>query len=209
MGEYMYKVLNLKYLDILKINELNIDSRCTVISGPSGCGKTTLVNLLRGTDYNYEGTIEFFGQDLKQYDFLELQKKIISLPQESVLLAKTVKAEFKITSELLELEYNENKIKQLLALCKLDVKLNQETSKFSGGEKQRLMIARTLFAQRKLIIFDEPTSALDVETSQLIANNLKAYVNENDCYLIVISHDQIFLNDSDFTVVKLGGNNGY
>lgn len=209
MGEHMYKVLNLKYLDILNINELNINSHCTVISGPSGCGKTTLVNLLRGTDYNYEGTIEFFDQDLKQYDFWDLQKQIISLPQESVLLGKTVKAEFEITTELLGLEYNENKIKQLLSLCKLDVKLNQETSKFSGGEKQRLMIARTLFVQRKLIIFDEPTSALDAKTSQLIVNNLKAYVNENDCYLIVISHDQIFLNDSDFTVVKLGGNNGY
>ncbi len=202
----MYKVLNLKYLDILKIDKLNIDDRCTVISGPSGCGKTTLVNLLRGTDYNYEGLIEFCNKDLKKYDFLELQKMIISLPQESVLLGRTVKEEFTITAQLLSLEFDENKIKKILSLCELNVELNQETKKFSGGEKQRLMIARTLFAKRKLIIFDEPTSALDINTSQIIVNNLKTYVNENDCYLIVISHDQIFLNDSDFTVVKLRGN---
>lgn len=200
----LYEIQNLKYLNILNIKALNISKgEISIIYGPSGSGKTTLVNILKGQHYNYDGDVKFNGELMKNKNILNFKHEIGVLCQNSLLLGKTVKEEFDIVSKLLNINICNEEINKMLQIVDLDVDLNLSTQNMSGGQKQRLYLARTLSTNKVVYILDEPTSALDAKTVKKVMNNLHDYVQETKKTIILISHDLNIINDLKFNKIDM------
>ena len=163
--------------------------------GPSGAGKSTLVKLLVGLYRPQEGTIFYNGKQGNDIDFDELRGQIGFVTQDTQLFSGTIK------ENLLFAAPNANDLDILDALKKascdgllsraekgLETMIGEGGLKLSGGEKQRLSIARALIRHPHLLIFDEATSALDSLTEEAITNTIRAISAEKDQITVMIAH---------------------
>ncbi len=173
------------------------------IIGESGTGKTTLINLIIGLLPPLEGKIIVDDQDIS-FNLHKWQNIIGYVPQNIFLLDDTLLKNIALGVE--ENEINNDKINSLIKLTKLtklvnqskkklDVNVGELGSKISGGERQRLGIARALYKDPKILILDESTSALDIETEQEIINDIHNIMRDKT--MIVISHRKSTLNKCD------------
>ena len=163
--------------------------------GPSGAGKSTLVKLLVGLYEAQEGKILVNGVDTHQINMNELRNQISFVTQDTQLFAGT------ITENLAFVAPNATKEEMLLALTKascsnildkggngLDTLIGEGGLKLSGGEKQRLSIARALLRHPHLLIFDEATSSLDSITEESITDTIRQLSAEREQITIMIAH---------------------
>jgi ATP-binding cassette subfamily B protein len=163
--------------------------------GPSGAGKSTLVKLLVGLYQAQEGKILVNGVDTNDINMNELRNQISFVTQDTQLFAGT------ITENLAFVAPNASKEEMLLALTKasctnildkggngLDTLIGEGGLKLSGGEKQRLSIARALLRHPHLLIFDEATSSLDSLTEESITDTIKQLSAEREQITIMIAH---------------------
>ncbi len=204
----LFEIKDLKYKNILNIPSLTIEKgKITILNGKSGSGKSLLFSLLTAKDYNYEGDILLEGKSIKNHPMSEVFKKIAFLDQEYVLLGTTIAEEFTMICNFLNITYNENKILELLQGVDLSYSLSTKTQNFSGGEKQRLCIARTFYVDREIIMLDEPTSALDENNAIKIMNQLQEYIKNSNKTVVMISHDKNIINDDKYKHIDLGDYN--
>lgn len=145
------------------------------IAGVSGVGKTTLVSLLQRLYEPQEGTVLVNGQDIRQYRLEDIRRRIGVLGQELVLFGGTVRENLLFGNE-------GSSDEELLAACAevgledcirrlprgLDTPLGTDAADMSGGQKQRLMLARLLLRDVDVLILDEATSALDTQTEKAV-----------------------------------------
>lgn len=175
------------------------------IIGATGSGKTTLVSLLARYYDATEGSIKLFGNDINQYSKKDLRETVGIVLQNSVLFKGTIKdnllmANNKSDEEILKaLE-----ISQALEVVKnCENQLNSEVfqggSNFSGGQKQRLSIARTLLSDPKILILDDSSSALDFLTDKNLRDAIKKL--NNDLALLIISSRCASIINADKIVV--------
>lgn len=166
------------------------------ILGKSGAGKTSLVNMMCGFLKPHSGKILIDGNELKRENYLSWQKKISLVEQNVYLFNDTIKnnivlngANERIDHERLDESIKKAQLTELINKVSngLETIINQNSSNISGGERQRIGIARAFYRNSKLIILDEPTSSLDEENSNKI---LKLLQNINDKTIIIISHEQ-------------------
>jgi ATP-binding cassette subfamily B protein len=163
--------------------------------GPSGAGKSTLVKLLVGLYQAQEGKILVNGVDTNHINMNELRNQISFVTQDTQLFAGT------ITENLAFVAPNATKEEMLLALTKssctnildkggngLDTLIGEGGLKLSGGEKQRLSIARALLRHPHLLIFDEATSSLDSITEESITDTIRQLSAEREQITIMIAH---------------------
>lgn len=162
------------------------------IVGESGCGKSTLASLLCGTTKGYSGSITIGGVEIKDIDEKTLMNNITAVNFNSYIFAGTVK------ENLLIADSNASDEKMIDALNMvnlwsflseqngLDTKLNQQGSNFSGGQRQRLAIARALLHNTPIYVFDEVTSNIDAESE----NDIMAVIHNMAKIktVILISH---------------------
>lgn len=163
--------------------------------GPSGSGKSTLVKLLVGLYRPATGNIEYNGVDGNDIDFDELRSQIGFVTQDTQLFAGTIKENLLFVNphasddEILEAL---RKSASHSILAKADNGINSIIGeggiKISGGEKQRLSIARALLRKPKLLIFDEATSSLDSITEEEITNTIKDVSNIGEQVTVLIAH---------------------
>ncbi len=163
--------------------------------GPSGAGKTTLVKLLVGLYTPKEGDIFYNGYNGDKIDFDELRERIGFVTQDTQLFSGTIKENLLFVNpsatdaecyEVLE----KSSAKNLLARADkgLDTVIGEGGVKVSGGEKQRLSIARALLRRPDILIFDEATSALDSLTEEEISKTVREISNSKDLMTILIAH---------------------
>ncbi len=149
------------------------------IVGETGSGKTTISRLLMGFDVPSSGTILLNGTNYQKFRLDQIRKKMSLVPQEPPLLSGNILDNI----TFFDPEPDKQFVDQLVKWCELESTLSrfpdglltnvQEAGiGISGGEKQRIAIARALYTKADLIIFDEATSALDMETENRIFNNL-------------------------------------
>ncbi|MFM9945838.1 MAG: ABC transporter ATP-binding protein [Bacteroidia bacterium] len=163
--------------------------------GPSGSGKTTMVKLLVGLYHPLEGNITYDGIDGKEIDLDNLREQIGFVTQDTQLFAGTIK------ENLLFVKPNatDHQIMEVLqkASCQslldrankgIDTMIGEGGVKVSGGEKQRLSIARALLRNPSLLVFDEATSSLDSITEDEITQTIKGINTTRDMITIIIAH---------------------
>lgn len=190
------------------------DNEKLLIIGPSGCGKTTLIRCINGLEKIDSGNIYLNDVNVKNIDKVYLKNKIGMVFQNYNLFPHlTVGENIALAPTILKLgtkkEIN-NTVRELLEKVNILDKINEYPKKLSGGEKQRIAIARALATKPEIILLDEPTSALDPGT----INDLLELLNElsKTTTIVVVSHDMdliknyadkvLFLKDGE--IVKYG-----
>lgn len=163
--------------------------------GPSGAGKSTLVKLLVGLYYPGEGHIFFNDFDSKDIRYNQLRRQIGFVTQDTQLFAGTIKDNLLFvkpdaTDEEMRNALHKAAVDYLLKKTPkgMDTLLGENGMKLSGGEKQRISIARALLRQPRLLIFDEATSALDSLTEESITNTIRGISLDKQQITILIAH---------------------
>jgi putative ABC transport system ATP-binding protein len=158
---------------------------CTVIVGPSGAGKTTLLRLLDRLEEPSSGEIRFHNKPLRSYDVLELRRRVGLLQQQPVLLGETVRADVKTARP----DLDDSEAVVLLDRVGLTPEfLERETASLSGGEAQRVCLARTLSVGPEVLLADEPTSALDEFATAAVERTLRSLV-DGGLTTVLVTHD--------------------
>lgn len=188
----MFSLKQVKYKDILSIRHLDMKTnKITCILGQSGSGKTTLLKLLNKLISQDEGTIYYKGKSLSDSDAVQLRREVVMLPQTPAIFSGSVKENL-----LIGLEYSERspesevKLKEVLNRVHLKKELDQSAERLSGGEKQRIALARILLMHPEVLLLDEPSSALDRETEEIIIKSLVDYTKSNNKTLIMVTHSK-------------------
>jgi len=163
--------------------------------GPSGSGKTTLMKLLVGLYKTQEGTIKYNEIDCNKVNYDELRGQIGFVTQDTQLFSGTIKENLLfVNPNATESELNDvlekASCQNLLSRAEkgMDTMIGEGGLKLSGGEKQRLSIARALLRKPHLLIFDEATSALDSITEEEINTTIRAVSSEEEQITILIAH---------------------
>jgi ATP-binding cassette, subfamily B, bacterial len=178
-----------------KINFRAVTGETVAFVGPSGSGKTTLMKLLVGLYRPQEGKILYNGLDETSINFDDLRNQIGFVTQDTQLFSGTIRENLLFVypkasdEELLEV-LKKASCQSILSRAEkgLDTMIGEGGLKLSGGEKQRLSIARALLRNPHVLIFDEATSSLDSLTEEEITNTIKEVSSMNDQITILIAH---------------------
>jgi putative ABC transport system ATP-binding protein len=159
--------------------------RCTALAGPSGAGKSTLLRLLDRLEEPTSGTVSLHGRALASYDVLEVRRRVGLVQQAPVLLGATVLEDLRTGRPAL----TEDEAVDLLARTGLaDQALTRATASLSGGEAQRLCLARALAVGPEVLLLDEPTSALDAVAAMSVERVVRSLVADG-MTAVLVSHD--------------------
>lgn len=208
-GALMFELKNIVYKDILEIEELKIlGERITCIVGPSGAGKSTLLRLLNNLINPDRGEISYLGQPLMKKDPIKLRREVMMLGQNTVIFPASIEDNLLKIFKLLERKPPQRKnLEQILEFVQLDKPLETKADRLSGGEKQRLALARLLLLDPAVLLLDEPSSDLDDKTEEVIVNGLVKYVSVNNKTMIMITHSKKIAKNygDDIITINNGG----
>ena len=204
---------NLKKINVLKkVSYKFKKGKIYSIIGPSGSGKSTLLNLLSLIDRPSSGSVMIDDNNINfndsQNNDLLRAKKIGIIYQQDNLLSDFTALENIYMASLAagnNKELSLSKAKSLLRKVGLTSRINHFPSQLSGGEKQRISIARALINNPQIILADEPTGSLDLNTAKGIFDLLKNQINSNRL-IIFATHNRFFANKSDCLLEIVNGN---
>ena len=181
----------------------------TSIVGKSGSGKSTLIDLLVGVLDQNEGSIKIDNEDLRNIDLISFREKIAYVTQDTILFNDTIENNLKLisskkfkTSDIwksLEAANLKTFVKKLPQ--QLKTKIGERGVQFSGGQKQRLSLARALLKNPKILILDEATSSLDSLSESEIYKTIDKLLKKNNVTIIIIAHKLSTLKHSHKIIV--------
>jgi putative ABC transport system ATP-binding protein len=158
---------------------------CTAVTGPSGAGKTTLLRLLNRLEEPGAGRVCLDGRPLPGLDVLALRRRVALVAQAPVLLTSQVLDELRAGQPGLD----EVQAAGLLEQVSLPpAMLARSTAGLSGGEAQRLCLARALAARPQVLLLDEPTSALDPASTTAVEQVAQSFIAAGGS-VVIVSHD--------------------
>ena len=215
-GSIRFDAVNFKYSDTAKsaaLQDINLDikSGMTVgIIGGTGSGKTTLVQLISRLYDVSGGTVSVGNEDVRRYDITALRNAVAFVLQKNLIFSGTIAENLRWGNENATDE-------ELIEACKLaqadefinsfpdgyNTMIEQGGTNVSGGQKQRLCIARALLKRPKILILDDSTSAVDTKTDALIRAGFKKYIPETT--KIIIAQRIASVEDADMIIVMDGG----
>ena len=182
------------------------------IMGPSGSGKSTLLNLLSLIDRPTSGSIAYQNKQInfdnsKENDILRANKIGIIYQQDNLLADFTALENVYLANLTIEKnkEISIAKSRQLLKKVGLSNRVDHFPSELSGGEKQRVSIARALINNPQVILADEPTGSLDQVTAASVFDIIKKQINSNRI-IIFATHNRFFAKKSDCILEIVNGN---
>lgn len=197
--------------NVLEDIDLHIQSGETIgIIGGTGSSKTSLVNLISRLYDVSEGSVKVGGRDVREYDISSLRNQVAVVLQKNVLFSGTIK-------ENLRWGNQDATDEELMEACRLaqadefvrafpkgyDTYIEQGGTNVSGGQKQRLCIARALLKKPKILILDDSTSAVDTQTDALIRKSFREYIPETT--KIIIAQRISSVEDADRIIVMESG----
>lgn len=218
-GSVDFNGVNFKYSKKAKRNALeniniHIKSGMTVgIIGGTGSGKSSLVQLIPRLYDVTDGSVLVGGVDVREYDIKALRDSVAMVLQKNLLFSGTIKENLRWGNELA----TDDEIKEACQLSQADefvesfpdgydTKIEQGGTNVSGGQKQRLCIARALLKKPKILILDDSTSAVDTKTDALIRAGFKKFIPETT--KIIIAQRITSVEDADMIIVMNNGRIG-
>ena len=190
---------------------LHIKSGMTVgILGDTGSSKSTLVQLIPRLYDTTEGSVKVGGRDVREYDIKTLRDSVAMVLQKNLLFSGTINENLRWG----DADATEDEIKEACRLAQADefvmsfpdgyeTKIEQGGTNVSGGQKQRLCIARALLKNPKILILDDSTSAVDTKTDMLIRTGFKTYIPETT--KIIIAQRVASVQDADLILIMHNG----
>jgi putative ABC transport system ATP-binding protein len=197
--EHLNKTVQTSQGEIHILKDINFTlhaKEIVAILGSSGSGKTTLLSIMAGLDPNYLGSVKLFGQELStlsENQRAELRKSDVGFVFQSFLLIPELTA---LENICLPLEiantFNPESLKhaqELLEKIGLSERANHYPATLSGGEQQRIALARAFIVQPKILFLDEPTGSLDSENGKIIIETLFQFNQDLGTTIVMVTHD--------------------
>ena len=204
-----YSYPNNKNSSITNINCCIEKNKITGVLGTTGSGKTTLVSIVSGLLEPSVGNVKIDKQKLNTSNIAAWKNMISYVPQETIIIDGSISDNITLGLS----EKNENsKIIEALKYAKLDKfipfinskkMMGERGIKISGGERQRIGLARAIYDDKEIIILDEPFSALDKKTAKTVLTNIR---NLNKYTLIIVTHDKFVVPFCDNVITLKNGN---
>lgn len=192
------------------VNNLNLEiceKEFSLILGASGCGKTSLLNAIGGMLHPKSGSVVYNGQDITKFrgaKATNYRKETVGFifQQYNLISDLTAKENIEVASSLVEDKYS---AEEVLSLVGLKEKINNYPGQMSGGEQQRVCIARALVKKPKLLLCDEPTGALDTNNAISVMKILQDLVKKQNVPVVMITHNSEFASLADHYVLMSNG----
>ena len=211
----LVKIYDGSAVEVTAIDRVNLNIEAgefTAIVGPSGSGKTTLLNMIGGLDSPTSGSITIDGVDitrLKSKQLTDFRLKNIGFVFQSYNLIPVLTAA-ENTSFVLELQKREksfinDRTKSILTDVGLSAKMNSRPNQMSGGEQQRVAVARAMASGPKFIIADEPTANLDTKNTEKLLEMMEEMNEKRGITFIFSTHDQRVISKAHRIIVLEDG----
>lgn len=183
-----------------------------IMTGPSGSGKTTLLTLIGGLRSAQSGSLNILGQELagasphaltisrRHHGYIFQAHNL----HNSLTALQNVKMGLEVHQNL-SLQEMVARSREMLELVGLGERLHYYPDDLSGGQKQRVAIARALVSYPKIVLADEPTAALDSKSGRDVVNLMQKLAKEQDCTILLVTHDNRILDIADRTVYMEDG----
>jgi putative ABC transport system ATP-binding protein len=203
----LHKIYHTGSEDVHAVNNISLDiypGQLTAIIGRSGAGKTTFLNLISALDSPTEGQIFVEGREisgLSENDKVKLRRDKIGFIFQNFGLLPLLTARENVGIPLRMRRMNsrerEDRITEALEWVGLAKRMQHRPYELSGGEQQRVSIARALAARPDILLADEPTGQLDSHTGKRILTTMRELTNQLNITLVVVTHDSIVMQAAD------------
>jgi len=185
------------------------DGEFVSIMGSSGSGKSTLLNMIGGLDVPNEGSVEVMGANLSQTNLSKYRREsvgfVFQLHNLIPVLTCLENVELPLFGSDVKSDEMKDKAMNLLKAVNLDKYADKRPNLLSGGEMQRIAIARALVNNPKIILADEPTGQLDTENGELVMDLLQKNQREKNATLIVVTHNPEIAKKADRIILIKDG----
>lgn len=209
------KVYNPETIPVHALRDVNLEfeeGEFTTVRGPSGSGKTTLLNMIGGLDVPTEGYVEIDGTritGMKESKLIEFRLNHIGFVFQAYNLIPVFTA-YENVSFIMLLQKRDKKVmkeraEELLAAMGLKDKLHSRPKELSGGEQQRVAVARALASKPKFILADEPTANLDTASAMNLLDIMEKMNREQNVTFIFSTHDQRVINRARRIITMVDG----
>lgn len=204
--------VSFQYDERTVVNDISfniVPGKSVAIVGESGSGKSTIIKMLMGLIKYSEGAINIDNTLLKDINLNSLYKNITYISQDTPVFDANIRRNI-----VFDKEVNDNEVYSALSLVKLDefiqsqpqrldTEISEKGIKLSGGEKQRIALARIFFDNNKIVILDEATSGMDYITEEFVMRNL--YQNISNKMFIIVAHRLNIVKEVDIILVMKNG----
>lgn len=188
----MFLIKNVIYKEILHIDTMDIPvNKITCLVGESGAGKSTLLKMLNLMLSPDLGDIYYHSNNLKDENPVQHRRNVVMLAQYPTIFDGTIRENLNIGLVFSEKKRKEDQeLKEALEIVHLNKSLEVDAGTLSGGEKQRLALARVFLMEPKVYLLDEPTAALDEETEGIVMESFIKKAKEKEQSVVMITHSQ-------------------
>src|SRR5712691_9484936 len=163
--------------------------RALTLMGPSGSGKSSLLRCLNRLVESTSGTVRFDGRDTRSFDPRELRRRVALVMQTPVLFEGTVRDNLRVRPADAPGDFSEERLRMTLTEVGLEPDLlDRDAAMLSGGEKQRVTIARALLRDPQALLLDEPTSALDPPNAHLVVETISRLRELRQLTIVAVTH---------------------
>ncbi len=203
----MFRFQFVEFKKILHVEELAITKQTTLITGPSGGGKTTMLRLMNKLISPTAGVLTYRGEDLSTVPSVLHRRRVMMLSQLALLFDGTVRENLAMGFHFqVRVSPGDDAFRKALEQVQLPKALDDDTARFSGGEKQRLALARVILLEPEVFLLDEPAASLDDDTEERILHTLAVHVKSTGQSIIMVTHSrQVAEPISDEVVTIEGG----
>lgn len=164
-------------------------SEVVAIIGPSGAGKSSFLRLLNRLDEPTEGTVCLDGTDYREIQPQELRRRVGLIPQDAAFTRGRVAANVALADRIQDDPPDNERVSTLLTRMGLDGYGDRSMDELSGGEQQRISIARALYVDPEVLLLDEPTAHLDSSAEANIEAVLAELIREENLTCVLVTHD--------------------